>query len=389
MNKISIQNTSAASIATKKVVVRAPKNSGRLYQLNQTEEGDIVTFRAKRDGKKSSLSYKKRFQGVRLICKDHKIKKINKEGQPGRRSQSKSYSRISHNKAKLSVEIAPRHEIPNGRKLKNLSSGKEKKNIFFKVKRKKKASNNAKFSTFKSFNEMVSKAEGNKRRFKISKNSRQRGSIAMSRSAPTPTQALTLQNLPIIEDEESVEEEEEEVIGLTEKEIEEKVFKNLAGILTVLDYYLLKNKSERNEKKIKKELYSVYRRLINRCLLLANFEKSVMVHSLILAKRTILFGKNKHEFKPGEFYLIYCACLFLSIKYVEDVEEWYLEDFTKIAKIDKESLHEMEIIVGINMLDFGVHSDKKEMDVFTRLAVEFEKKEVMNDSGFIERLFKF
>ena len=363
----------------------------------------MVTFRAS-SRRRSSSTYKtknNKSQGVRLICRDRSIQRVKpethkaavKNNQKKRRGQS--HSRLVGRKSQQyqagRVPIFPQKKVLGYQK----PGANPDSKMVVKITRKKNQARNQPFVNFRSFNEIVSNTSGNKNNknsnlkgFLIKKKNKvglKRGSLAVPYTGGVgDNKAMTLHTLPVIE---YLEEQKEQEMMATEKEMEEIVYHNLPGILTVLDFYMLDKDSKRNERAIKKELYTAYKGLVRRCRVLGELERSVLIHSLILAKRAIIFGREKHEFKPGEFYLIYCACLFLSIKYVEDVEEWYLEDFASVAKIDKGCLHEMEIIVGINMLNFNVHSGKKEMEKVGEVAMSFEKKEIMKDTRFISEFF--
>ena len=391
-----IQNSSRGFFLTKK-----NNTNTKDFHLRKNTYLSPIALRATNKRRSNSTSYTavnnknmlKGSGGVRLVCRNSEIKRIEIKPKEAQRTRGLSQSRLESHLYKVKNTVS---------KNKNIFKSRAKSN--WKVGRlcQKKSQISQRKSQFKCFNSLnqinVGTVQGKKSVFKISSGHKplvKRGfmvAVGFFKSSAARNQAKTLESLGAIEDEGELREIEKLIIStplpaeefvqeMTEEEKTEKVYRHLPGILTVLDFHMLKNRSEiRSEKK---DLYNVYKALIHRCKDLGELERSILIHSLILAKRAILYGREKHEFKPGEFYLIYCACLFLSIKYVEDVEEWYLEDFASVAKIDKGCLHEMEIIVGINMLNFNVHSGKKEMEKVGEAALKFEKKEIMKCSRFL------
>ena len=82
----------------------------------------------------------------------------------------------------------------------------------------------------------------------------------------------------------------------------------------------------------------------------------VFIYSLALAKNIQNSPEvKKVTFRVGDFLTFYAASLLLSIKLVIDTEKWYLEDFTNVSKIKEKLLHEAELMICSDILNYNIN----------------------------------
>lgn len=148
---------------------------------------------------------------------------------------------------------------------------------------------------------------------------------------------------------------------------------------TKILFYIDENSSKKTvlsldeERKIK----SLYRNLIEKAIKIGEIDTSVIIYSLILAKRASKSVRSICKFDKGQFYSIYSACLFLSLKLLVDYELWKLTDFCCICDLGEEELKKLEMNLFIYILEMkvfvseGCYCDQvKKIDFLVRKILE-------------------
>jgi hypothetical protein len=102
----------------------------------------------------------------------------------------------------------------------------------------------------------------------------------------------------------------------------------------------------------------------------------VFVYSLALAKKIQESPSiNKVIFRTGDFVILFGACLFLSIKLVVDTEKWFLVDFSTISKIGQKMLHDAELMICDDILNFDVNIQESQLSqIYQIMSIGIEKR---------------
>lgn len=99
-------------------------------------------------------------------------------------------------------------------------------------------------------------------------------------------------------------------------------------------------------------LGKLYSRFVERFVKYGKVPLHTLVYSLCLAKKAGAKAKDTFEFEEGEFLLIYASCLYISIKMLNDVEKWFVEDFSLVSGIEEDDVEKMERLTLTQLLDW-------------------------------------
>lgn len=100
------------------------------------------------------------------------------------------------------------------------------------------------------------------------------------------------------------------------------------------------------------KMVKTYNEFIQRFIQYGKVPINTFIHSFSLAKRASKLAKTIFDFESGEFLLVYASCLYISIKMLNDLEKWFIEDFSLVSGIEEDSIEKMEEIVLFQLLEF-------------------------------------
>lgn len=156
------------------------------------------------------------------------------------------------------------------------------------------------------------------------------------------------------------------------KEIKE----SLPLALLALDSYLTSSKKLRNrelndflltqilhkqDNPENPQLKDLYSEFLTRFIDFGKIEENVIYCAWVLNKKIVQKIKESLtvSFSNGENFLVFSACLYLSIKMLNDMEKWFIEDFAQVSGLEERVIEKMEIRILRDILDFDLHVDYK------------------------------
>jgi hypothetical protein len=132
--------------------------------------------------------------------------------------------------------------------------------------------------------------------------------------------------------------------------------------LALLDNSIACPTSDKSQRLTIESLADGYSMLIHNFNKIGHLDNIIFVYSLALAKIVKKKLKRTFQFNRGEFLVVYAGVLYLSIKFANDIEEWYLEDFADATGLEKEFIQQMEMFVLKDVLNFKVLVPQESLD---------------------------
>lgn len=138
------------------------------------------------------------------------------------------------------------------------------------------------------------------------------------------------------------------------RSIQDLEIKTYTKILLCLDEFVVPKFKKKDfiSKNEQKRTESLYRSIIEKAIKIGEIQKPVLIYSLALAKKSARSIKKICDFSRGQFYSVYSACLFLSLKLVVDYELWLVSDFCCICGLKETELRELEVNLFTYILDY-------------------------------------
>ena len=93
-----------------------------------------------------------------------------------------------------------------------------------------------------------------------------------------------------------------------------------------------------------------------------------------------------YSFKTNEFIVLFSGVLFLCIKYVVDVNKWYIEDFCKVCGMDPNVMKRMELFVLDQAINYKMFISDDEFSDHHAKIYKYVKKRVAANKNNISQL---
>lgn len=144
---------------------------------------------------------------------------------------------------------------------------------------------------------------------------------------------------------------------------------SITKILLYIDNYASKSQKENAKKNFEK----IYENLVKKAFKIGELETSIFLYSIILAKRAAKSIRKICQFHSGQFYSIYCGCLFITIKFLVDHELWKTSDFSCICGLDVKEIKDLEKNLLTFIFEFRVYFKEEEFQKqFERFMYVYE-----------------
>lgn len=129
-----------------------------------------------------------------------------------------------------------------------------------------------------------------------------------------------------------------------------------------------------------------FKNLLQTLFKVANIDRSVVIFAIALFKDAVSLLHDQ-EFEQGEAHLIFCGCLYMSIKMLVDTERWFLEDFADLSGYCEGIVEKTEVLLLVEIFDFKTMVSEEEYQKaqadINDISIRLKRKRVFPKKEFL------